>query len=155
MPGTQLQIDIVDLIEEIAAIYVHAEVEDGLTPELLAQWREEIEIQVKAYCVESFDLSFDQVEIEIVLFEGSIWTKIKPKLATIGLILSLYNGVHSAPANLINDWQKFAHGTGEIVEKVTNGAVDRIEGAWENLDALHELVQRSNPSTPQEPDEKE
>ncbi len=153
MPGTQLEVDMVDLIEEMAAIYVHVEVEDDLTPETLAQWREEIEMRVKAFCLETFHLRSDEVEIEVALFEGSLWAKIKPRLATIGLILSLYNGVHNAPANLMNDWEKFAHGTGAIAEKVTKGTVDRIDGSWRNLEAFYELMQRSNPSTPQEPDE--
>lgn len=153
MTDTQLQIDTVDLIEEMAAIYIHVEVEDDRTPVALAQWREEIEMHVKAFCIETFGLPSDGVEIEVVLIEGSFWAKIKAKLPTIALILGLYNGVHSAPENLISDWEKFANGAGAVVEEITKGTVNRIEGSWKNLEVFYQFIQQNNPTTPQEPDE--
>jgi hypothetical protein len=148
-----MQVDVVNLIEEMAAIYVHVEVGDDRSPDILAQWREEIEMQVKALCIETFGLQTDLVEIEVVLFEGSLWAKIKPKLVTIGLILSLYNGVHSAPDNLLSDWEKFAHRAGAVVEQVTKGTVNRVEGLWQNSEGFYQFVRGIDPTTPQHPDQ--
>jgi hypothetical protein len=152
MSETQTQIDVVALIEEMAAIYIHVEVEDGLDPETLAEWRETIERQANALFAKTFSLRPDYVEIEVVLIAGSFWAKLMPRLQTIALFLSLYNGAHSLPQNIISDWHKFADEVGAVAADVTKGTVDRVSGPWDNTEAWYEFVQRINPTTPHYPE---
>jgi hypothetical protein len=150
MPETEMQVDIVALIEEMAAIYFHVELDNNPPPETLARWRQDIETDALLVCGEVFNLDPDILELEVVLLEGSLWVKLKPKLATIGLILSLYNGVHNLPQNVMSDYERFAQGAKTVVEKVIGGHVDRIQGPWNNSDVLHEFVQRTDPTRPPE-----
>jgi hypothetical protein len=149
MPEAAMQVDTAALIEEMAAIYFHVELDENPSSVDLAQWREKIQTEMTSLCAEMFELDPGGTELEIILIEGSLWAKLKPKLATIGLILSLYNGIHNLPPNLMNDLELFSQAGKAVVEKVTDGYVDRIEGPWKHSEIFREIVERIDPTTPQ------
>jgi len=142
---TRVNVDVVQLFEEVAAIYVHAELGESISWEIREKWRDQIKEEAKRLFVEEFGLDAEQIKLEVELLEGSLWAKIKPKLATIGLILSLYNGVHKAPENFQKDYEYVSKQMAVLVEKVTHGTVNSIEGHWKNSGVLYEILEQNDP----------
>lgn len=75
-----------------------------------------------------FGLEIEEVSLEVYLWEGSFWAKVKPGLETFGLILGLYVGMHDASAHLKHDFKRASSAVAHIVQSVANSKVLEVQG---------------------------
>jgi len=139
------RVDLLQVLEEAAAIYVYLDLDEPVSSETLDEWKDQIETVAKSVMAEEFGLDAEQIELEVELLEGSLWAKVKPKLQTIALILSLYNGVHNAAERLPQDYEMVSEKIAVAAEQITHGTVKSIEGVWNNAELLYEMIERGNP----------
>jgi hypothetical protein len=118
-------------------------------------WKSHIEEGAKSVFAEEFNVSLEQIELEIEFREGSLWAKIKPKLRTIVLILSLYNNVDNAAEKLPKQLDIVGDRVAKVVQQVTDGRNASVDGCWKRPGVLKDMLERFNPAHKQDrpPDE--
>jgi hypothetical protein len=145
MSQVQTRVDLLQVLTEAAAIYVHIDLDKPVSSELIEEWKSQIEDGAKTIFAEEFGINRELIELEVELSEGSIWVKIKASTTTLVLILSLYNGIHKAAETLPRDYEIVAGQVAVLAEKVTDGVTNSIEGIFKNGELLYEMLERGNP----------
>jgi hypothetical protein len=122
-------ISIVEKVEEASALLVHVELQDFASDSMLEEWREQILSASTGAFAETFGLRFEDVELEVDLYQGSLWVKIKPKLRTVLLILNLYNAGHKAAETGPHDWEMLKARIEYVVTQTTGGQAHVVDDA--------------------------
>ncbi|HEX3146011.1 MAG TPA: hypothetical protein VHQ64_18705 [Pyrinomonadaceae bacterium] len=150
------RVDLLEVLEEAAAIYIHIDLDDPVSSEVLDDWKNQIAVVARFTFAKEFGIPANQIELEVELLEGSLWAKIKPSLQTIVLILGLYNGVHNAAEKLPRDYEIVSEEVAEAVQTITNRTIKSIDGLWKNAELLYEMTERANPiNAPNAPPQEE
>lgn len=132
------QVSFLQLLEEATAIYIRVEIDDPASEENLQEWRNQIEDEAKKIFAEEFGISYEEVDLEVKLWEGSLWAKIKAKLPTLLLILSLYNTGHDTFENISQDYNRVADRIRTQVEQTTQGRDSDANGFWKDVSTREE-----------------